>query len=61
MEGTFIVRISKLPLKFPDNYLEGNIEKIIKVNIGDGLYVYLIFLEDIILDRLRAAVHWQSE
>jgi hypothetical protein len=35
-------------------------EKILKVDSDDG-YVYLIGAEDIILDRLRAAVHWKSK
>src|SRR5690625_7459174 len=45
----------------PDSDLEGDIEKVIRVDIGNELYVYLISLEDIIIDRLRAAIHWRSE
>lgn len=35
--------------------------KVIKVNVGDNKYVYLISIEDIIHERLKAAVHWKSE
>jgi len=51
----------EVAIEIPDNYLEGDINKIAKVDIGNDLYIYLISLEDIILDRLRAAVHWRSE
>ncbi|GAA0442137.1 hypothetical protein GCM10008983_19030 [Lentibacillus halophilus] len=28
---------------------------------NDDSYIYLISVEDIILDRLRAGIHWKSE
>ncbi|MEB3103550.1 DUF6036 family nucleotidyltransferase [Ferviditalea candida] len=35
-------------------------DKLIKLNLQDQSFVYVIGLEDIILDRLRACVHWTS-
>lgn len=35
-------------------------DKLIKLNLQEQSSVYVIGLEDIILDRLRACVHWQS-
>ncbi len=51
----------EIAIEIPDNTLEGDINKVAKVNTEDGLYVYLISLEDIIVDRLRATIHWKSE
>lgn len=47
--------------EIPDNHLERDINKVIKVNIDKELYLYLISLEDIIIDRLRATAQWRSE
>lgn len=51
----------EIAVEIPDNYLDGNIDKVSKIDIGEGLYVYLISVEDIIIDRLRALLHWHSE
>lgn len=51
----------EIAVEIPDNHLEGDMNKVVKVYIEDELYVYLISLEDIIIDRLRATVHWKSE
>lgn len=50
----------EIAIEIPDNYLAGDYDRVIKVEIEDGRYVYLISIEDIILDRLKAAVHWKS-
>src|SRR5690625_342763 len=61
-EGRYFYRKdNEVVVEIPDSDLEGDIEKVIRVDIGNELYVYLISLEDIIIDRLRAAIHWRSE
>jgi len=48
-------------IEIPGNVLEGaDTEKVIKIHLPSGRYLYVIGIEDIILDRLRACVHWQS-
>ncbi|MFP7487851.1 DUF6036 family nucleotidyltransferase [Priestia filamentosa] len=51
----------EIAVEIPSSDLEGDYDKVNKVEIEEGKYVYLISLEDIIIDRLRAAVHWKSE
>jgi len=46
-------------LEIPSNTLTGDYDKVTEVPVGDRK-VYVIGIEDIILDRLRSAVHWQS-
>lgn len=46
-------------LEIPGNTLTGDYGKVTEVPVGDRR-VYVIGIEDIILDRLRSAVHWQS-
>lgn len=46
-------------LEIPGNELTGDYSKVTEVPV-DGKKVYVIGIEDIILDRLRSAVHWQS-
>lgn len=48
-----------ISIEIPDNYLAGDYEKVTTVPIGNRK-VNVIGIEDIILDRLRAAVHWKS-
>jgi hypothetical protein len=48
-------------IEIPSEVLEGaDREKIIKIHLPSGRYLYVIGIEDIILDRLRACVHWRS-
>lgn len=48
-------------VEIPDDILkDADDDRVIKLELEDGLYVYVIGIEDIILDRLRACVHWKS-
>jgi hypothetical protein len=46
-------------VEIPDNVLAGDFTKVTTVPVGNRI-VHVIGVEDLILDRLRAAVHWKS-
>ncbi|MDO3377755.1 hydrogenase maturation protease [Geoalkalibacter halelectricus] len=48
-----------LAVEIPGSALAGDPERVTEVEI-DGRLVYLIGLEDLIIDRLNALVHWRS-
>lgn len=50
-----------IPVEIPDSVLAGSEEKVIRVELDDTFSVYVIGIEDLILDRTRAAVYWNSE
>ncbi|GGJ70582.1 putative nucleotidyltransferase [Anoxybacillus voinovskiensis] len=48
-------------VEIPNDMLEdADDDKVIELRLEDGFCVYVIGIEDIILDRLRACVHWKS-
>jgi hypothetical protein len=48
-------------IEIPNDILDlADRDKVIKMNLSESTYVYVIGLEDIILDRMRACVHWTS-
>ncbi|MGC8831947.1 MAG: DUF6036 family nucleotidyltransferase [Thermoproteota archaeon] len=49
-----------LAVESPGSVLSGSIERLTKIEVG-GLTAYVIGIEDIIADRLRAYVHWKSD
>ena len=49
-----------LALEIPDNILAGSQEKVVTLEI-DNLELYIIGIEDLVLDRLAAAKYWKSE
>ncbi|MUV37616.1 hypothetical protein JNUCC1_01422 [Lentibacillus sp. JNUCC-1] len=50
-----------ISVEIPDDMLEGaDYNRVIKLNLSESEHVYVIGIEDIILDRLRACVHWKS-
>ncbi|MBD8499445.1 UbiD family decarboxylase [Paenibacillus arenosi] len=57
----YYIEALAVPIEIPDNHLAGSLDKVIKVDINDDLYVYCIGIEDLLLDRLRAALYWKSE
>lgn len=48
-----------ISVEIPSNYLTGDYDKITQLPVDDKT-VYIIGIEDIVLDRLRSAVHWKS-
>ena len=49
----------ELPIEILDNQLLGSLDRITELDV-DGSIVYVIGVEDLILDRLRARVYWKS-
>jgi hypothetical protein len=49
-----------LALEMPGDILAGSMDKAITVEVGDS-EVYLIGIEDILIDRLCAAKHWKYD
>lgn len=49
-----------IAIEIPDNVLDGSIDKVLEVDI-DGEKVYIIGIEDIIIDRLCAYKFWDSK
>ncbi|MGM0689504.1 MAG: hypothetical protein ACQESO_07970 [Bacillota bacterium] len=48
-------------IEIPGNVLEGaDSNRVTKLRLQNGRYIYVIGIEDIILDRLRACIHWNS-
>ena len=47
-------------IEIPDDRLLGSMDRINRVEIGDGFSVNVIGIEDLVMDRLRAYVYWQS-
>lgn len=47
-------------VEFPDTTLAGSRDRVERITVGDHV-VYLIGKEDLLIDRLNACVHWQSE
>jgi len=50
----------EVAIEIPDTDLAGDYARLLEVEIADGEVVYCIGIEDLLVDRLNAAVHWQS-
>lgn len=51
----------EVAIEILDNHLEGDMNKVQKLELENGLFIYVISLEDIMIDRLRASLYWNSE
>ena len=49
-----------LSVEIPSNHLAGDKDKLMVIRI-ENLSVYVIGIEDLIIDRINACVHWKSE
>jgi hypothetical protein len=49
-----------LSVEIPDSHLAGDKDKVTVIRI-ENLYVYVIGIEDLIIDRINACVHWKSQ
>ena len=48
-------------IEIPNDMLENaDMNRVLKLNLPSQEHVYVIGIEDIILDRLRACIHWKS-
>lgn len=45
----------RLALVIPDNHLEGSMDRVTTLELPDG------YIEDLVLDRIKASVYWKSE
>jgi len=50
----------EVAVEIPDTDLAGDYGRLLELEIADGEVVYCIGIEDLLIDRLNAAVHWQS-
>lgn len=51
----------ELSIEIPANFLEGNKDKVIQVELASGRSIYVIGIEDIIIHRLESALVSQPE
>lgn len=56
----FYIKELDMPIEIPHDRLEGSKEHVVKLTTPDG-YCYIIGVEDLILDRLRAATYWKDK
>lgn len=50
----------EIAVEIPDHHLAGSMDRLTEVQVGDYT-AYVIGVEDIIIDRLNAYVHWKSQ
>ncbi|MNJ63415.1 hypothetical protein D3C77_593140 [compost metagenome] len=49
-----------IPIEIPSDTLAGSKDKIVKLSTPEG-YCYVIGIEDLVLDRLKAALYWDDK
>lgn len=47
-------------IEIPASYISGDIKRVKRIKIGKYV-VFIVGIEDLIIDRLNACVHWRSE
>lgn len=50
-----------IPIEIPDDILAGSYEKVLTLELEDDFVVYVIGIEDLIMDRVKAAAYWKHE
>lgn len=50
----------RLPIEIPDQVLAGSEDKAIEIETEPGFKAFVIGVEDLIMDRLRAFIYWKS-
>jgi hypothetical protein len=60
IEKDWIHPVVGISIEIPSNFLTGDYNKVTELPLDENKKVYVIGIEDIILDRLRSAVHWKS-
>lgn len=50
----------EIAVEVPDTELAGDYHRLLELELSDGSVVFCISIEDLLIDRLNAAVHWRS-
>ncbi|MGC8783445.1 MAG: DUF6036 family nucleotidyltransferase [Armatimonadota bacterium] len=50
----------EVAIEIPDTDLAGDYSRLLELELPDGSIIFCIGIEDLIVDRLNAAAHWQS-
>lgn len=50
----------EVAIEIPDTDLAGDYTRLLELQLSDGRVVFCIGVEDLLVDRLNAAVHWMS-
>lgn len=56
----YYVQELDMPIEIPSDTLAGSKDKVIKLSTPEG-YCYVIGIEDLVLDRLKAALYWSDK
>jgi hypothetical protein len=53
----------EIAVEIPDDVLAGDTKRIVKLNLSDKKddYIYVIGIEDLLIDRINALAHWKSK
>lgn len=53
----------EIAVEIPDDVLAGDRKRIVKLNLSDKKddYIYVIGVEDLLIDRINALAHWRSK